>query len=119
MKNSHYHTPFLKTKEILFFEHQIRLLTPKLKDYLNGKIAHKNMSEYIWRILSKWEKFPNKNNIPLSKREEIFWHAFWTVQHLADKEHWEDEITQPKLQECIDFLENKKEFPKNYKAKRP
>jgi hypothetical protein len=101
-----------------FIEDNSEKLIQKLKEYSESNISHCDMQKYIDSIFDLWYGLDCDKTIEKSKEEEIFWHAVWTMQHVADEEHFKDGITQKEIVKCLNFLNNNY-LPKGYIANRP
>ena len=103
-----------------FIENYFLELPIKLKIYLKQEWTHNEMRNYLWKIIDEWNQIPDADKqVPISSKEQMIWFVVWNIIHIADEEHWNDGITGNEIKNCIDFLEMKQEFPKDYLARRP
>ena len=101
-----------------FVDNNLVLLISKIKSYLDAKITHQDMREFVDKIFDDWDNLQCDKTIDEVKGESSFWYALWTIQHLADEEHWKDGITKPELIKCLGFIE-KGHLPDGYIGRRP
>lgn len=105
----------MKARE--FYASNKTALTEKVQAYLSGEIQHKDMANYAWDLIEEGQKLPKGE--PYAPGEDTFWAIIWSLQHLADAEHWEDGVTQSTLKELLHFLETGACLPKNCTGTRP
>ena len=93
-------------------------LKQKIEEYSESKLTHEEMQKYIDNIFDLWDNLDCDKTVETSKEEEIFWHTVWTIQHVADEEHFKDGITQKEIANCMTYFKNGT-LPKGYVARRP
>lgn len=98
--------------------HQPKLLKV-LEDYLEGHLRHSDASDCAWEIISEWGVSGVAPDSPFAEGERALWGTVWTLQHLADQEHWGQGITQRGLAPYFEILRRGSDLPVDEVAERP
>lgn len=101
-----------------FIDAQWPTLTGSLAAYLRGEVGHGDMQRCADKIFDAWDRFA-LTTLPISPREQAFWCAMWTVQHLASPGHWRDGIAPRDLAVILDVLEGRAPLPNGWTGRRP
>ena len=90
-----------------------------LRDYDAGEIQHDKVSEFAWSVIADCEKSGLPSDAVYTVSEHAYWAAIWMLQHLADQEHWADNITQPDVQKYIRIQSGEESLPRGEEGLRP
>ncbi len=96
------------------------MLADSVDEYLRGAISDSALRDVAWSVVVAWEALPARvREGEAVQREDVLWHAVWTIQHLADAEHREEGVAEPALLECLRLLESDDALPQGYSARHP
>ena len=87
------------------------LIAEEMKAYLAGSRSHQDMRELAW----------SKVNAPTARDilDKAYWNAVWTLQHVADEEHWKSGTTQRDVELAIKYLEDPSSMPDSIQGRAP
>ena len=95
------------------------LLIRHTQQFMNKKLSHAILCDYIWEILQDWQRLNIVDNSISSPKEMIFWYLVFELQCQDEASLLHDKAVNFKLHNCISFLQNELEMPKGCIGVRP
>lgn len=103
-----------------FVDTQIRRLEQGLREFLSGEISSEALVRTSLSVIDEWKALPEEVRQGRTEaHEDVLWHAVWTTQRLADRDHTGEAAGAPLLHECLHLLESRAALPQHYVARRP
>ena len=100
---------------------QLRIdeLAGHLRRYVAGELSHSALQEQVERHFRAFAEDSAWRASPYAAGERAYWCALWTVQHLADEEHWQDGLPQRDLSFLLPLLRDRRDLPEGWDGRRP
>lgn len=88
-----------------FIDHKARQLSFYLRGYWNNQIPYRELDLFFWDTLEEWVLVQDRETVPYSPKEKVFWHVLHQMHFWEDSKLRSDPFLRGELNTCLEFLE--------------
>lgn len=98
-----------KSKQVCFY----------MRAFWRETIDYAELNYFFWDTLEEWSLCTVSEKSPYSHRERVFWHLLHQIHFWPEHQLRKDRILCEELQQCVEFLQGKSNYPTDCIGLRP